>query len=253
MSDRDRLIRIEYYHDENPEKPICYRRFSERMVNIHQEKEWATVVVDSVTSMELAKRHEAQFKTLKGARDPRQWYAASKEGLEQMLMTRLGSLRKNVVVIAHVNITEDEAHGTIIYNPAAPGKLRFALPSGYAESYYAFVKPKRDGNLHLLQTERSSEFGACTQLPAPNPCKPNYKALWANHEGDKYPLHCLVYGDFGSMKSTFAATFPKPMLVLSFDNLGKEGPYTRKGEPGRVKWSNRHGIYVQDVYKREAA
>lgn len=246
------IIRIEYYHDEDAQKPICYRRFSERMVNIGRE-EWATIVVDSVTSMELAKRHEAQYKTLKGARDPRQFYAASKEGLEEMLMTRFGAMRCNVVVLAHINQTEDEAAGTIIYNPAAPGKLRFGLPSGYAETYRAYVKTKKDGNIYLLQTEIDGDYSACTQIPAPNHCRASYKALWKNCDEDPYPLHCLVYGNPGSFKSTFAAMFPKPMLVLSFDNWGKEKPYHRRGRIGKVKYNSKLGIYTQNIYKKVAA
>lgn len=248
---RQRLIRLEYYHDEDATKPICYRRFSERMVNIREES-WKTIVLDSVTSMELAKRHEAQYKTLKGARDPRQWYAASKEGLEEMLMTRFGSLPSigmNVVVLAHISDEQTDVEGHAIYNPMAPGKLAKGLPSGYAETYHAYAIPKKEGNLYRLQTEADHEYKACTQIPAPSLCKPLYKELWANCEEDPYPTLFLVYGNAGSKKSTFAATFPKPMLVLSFDNRGKERPYLRKGEPGKVKWSNRLGIFVQDVYK----
>lgn len=43
-------------------------------------------------------------------------------------------------------------------------------------------------------------------------------------------IHCLLYGDFGSGKSTFAATFPKPMLVFCFDHNQKEMPYRRGGK-----------------------
>lgn len=40
----------------------------------------------------------------------------------------------------------------------------------------------------------------------------------------------LVYGDPGSGKSHFAATFPKPMLVLCTDPRGKAMPYLRWGK-----------------------
>jgi len=43
-------------------------------------------------------------------------------------------------------------------------------------------------------------------------------------------LHVVVMGDPGARKSTFAATFPKPMLVLNFDPMGKETPYLLAGE-----------------------
>lgn len=39
------------------------------------------------------------------------------------------------------------------------------------------------------------------------------------------PLHVLPYGDFGSGKSTFAATFPHPQLIFMWDAFGKDMPY----------------------------
>jgi hypothetical protein len=60
-------------------------------------------------------------------------------------------------------------------------------------------------------------------------------------------LHCLVYGDSGSKKSTFAATFPPPILVCFFDALGKDAPYLRAGEEvtGRIPGPP---YPTQDVY-----
>jgi hypothetical protein len=43
------------------------------------------------------------------------------------------------------------------------------------------------------------------------------------------PLHVIAYGDSGAKKSTFAASFPKPALVLMADPYGKEMPYCRRG------------------------
>ena len=47
---------------------------------------------------------------------------------------------------------------------------------------------------------------------------------------ERPPIHVLVYGETGSGKSTFAQTFPKPMLVLCFDPWGKHMPYTKIGD-----------------------
>ena len=43
------------------------------------------------------------------------------------------------------------------------------------------------------------------------------------------PIHVLVYGEPGAGKSTFAATFPNPKIVMMFDPMGKETPYLKKG------------------------
>lgn len=51
-------------------------------------------------------------------------------------------------------------------------------------------------------------------------------------DNEHFPAHWFVYADPGRQKSTFAATFPKPMLVLSFDPWSKQEPYRRRGVVG---------------------
>lgn len=68
-----------------------------------------------------------------------------------------------------------------------------------------------------------------------------------NTNGSRPPLHCLTYGDPGSRKSTFAATFPKPMNVFFFDPIGKETPYLRQGNPTELYVNDTYGIYSRDV------
>jgi hypothetical protein len=47
------------------------------------------------------------------------------------------------------------------------------------------------------------------------------------------PMHVMLYADTGVGKSSFARTFPKPMLVFHFDPHGKDWPY-RKDEKGNA-------------------
>lgn len=71
-------------------------------------------------------------------------------------------------------------------------------------------------------------------------------------------LKCLVYGEPGAGKTSFAATFSKPMLVWQFDPHGKDSPYmkgaNRKFLPasqvGDLQWwdfGNGTGIFYRDV------
>lgn len=55
----------------------------------------------------------------------------------------------------------------------------------------------------------------------------------------RHPLHCLTYGDVGSRKTTFACTWPKPMLVFFFDAYGKDGPY--------LKWARTNNAEVREL------
>lgn len=46
-------------------------------------------------------------------------------------------------------------------------------------------------------------------------------------EDNRLPLHVLLMGESGAGKDTFAATFPKPMLVWHLDGYGQEMPYMK--------------------------
>jgi hypothetical protein len=225
------LTRLEYYRDTDPERPEAFERFRRRMHGLPAEyDQWATIVFDNVTSLEYAARMLDQFKINKSAKDGRQHYIASASAIEMMLYGRAGSMPMNVVTIAHVSESKDEVHGGMIYNPAAPGQQSKKLPSGYSELYHASVKSEGGKNTFLLQTEKSAQFNAKSQIPAPNPAHvlAGYEGLWPAHDPERYPIHLLIYGDAGSMKSTFAATFPKPMLVFYCDAMGNDRPYLRE-------------------------
>lgn len=177
------LIQIEYYHDIDPTKPKAWRTFLERFAHSADLDSFKTVVFDSTTFMQLAKFYDAKYKQNPTAKDPRQWYMAAKESLEELLMCRVAGMYQNVVLIAHVNEEKDEVHGGFVYNPAVPGKLSKGLPAGYAEFYRAYVKTEDGKNVFYLQTEKSAQYNAASQLPAPNPCTPSYKALWEHWKG----------------------------------------------------------------------
>jgi hypothetical protein len=171
------LWRVEYFHDINPHEPIAYPTLLQRMARIHEEYDyWKTVVFDSTTFFELCARKYQQYHVLPDAKEPRRWYAGSTEAVEEMCLIRLGALPMNVVLICHVDEQRDEVSGSFLRNPAAPGRLSKRLPAGYSELYRAFVDP--DEKWFGLQTQSDGKFNAATQIPAPDPCVPNYKNLW---------------------------------------------------------------------------
>jgi hypothetical protein len=177
-ADGEVLIQVEHFIDAEPEQPEAYQRFRTRMQRFSKEYDlWTTVVFDSLTFMEIAARGLDKYRINRGAKDGRQHYAASADAIEQMLGVRAGSFPMNVVVVAHIDEQRDEEHGTMIYNPAAPGRQSKKLPAGYAELYRAYVTPE---GKYLLQTEKSSQYNCASQIPAPNPCRPEYEALWTN-------------------------------------------------------------------------
>lgn len=238
------IRRVEFYHDNEFHEPIevkrkagvsvkdvrptAYARFLKRMAMLQAEyDQWATIIVDSVTTMERVAREWDMFVLNPGAEDARQWYGASKMMLERMLIGRFGQLPMNVVVCAHIDDEKFEHQGKQRRMPMAPGKLRASLPSQHGEVYRAVAD---DGGEFYLQTKSDGLWACTSAIEAPNGALPNYHALWNGTKAPHPPIHVLVYGDFGSGKSTFAATFPKPQLIFCFDAYGKEMPYLKGGE-----------------------
>lgn len=238
----DGVIRVEYYRDPDPDAPQAYNMFRTRMAYFQQEyDQWKTVIVDSVTFMELmARKNDEKMinplppgKTKQTVKkgdgvDPRQWFGASTDALEEMLCIRFASLPMNVVIVCHISETRNDVSGEILRMPFAPGRLssRKLLSAAYQEQYYAYTGRDEERNqTHLIKTKNDGQWAATTQISAPDPCYPHYASLWENWLGDRMPINTLIYGDFGVGKSQFASSFPKPMLVFMFDGKGKDIPY----------------------------
>lgn len=227
----DGPIQIEHYIDEDPQHPDAWMRFLSRMATFRKDySEWQTAVMDSVTFMELAARKHSQYILKPKTKEPRQWFADSTDSLEEMLMLSFGSFRLNVVVCAHVDEDKDEVNGMFVRNPSAPGRMRKRSPAGFSELYHSYVgADERGERQYLLQTRSDRLYNCSSQIEAADPSWPRYADLWTGWPTtqDRPWLHVLNYGDSGSGKSTFAATFPKPMIVFMWDPLGKEMPYLK--------------------------
>ena len=242
----DGLIRVEYYHDDDPDQPTAYAKFRTRMAYLqHEYDTWKTVVADSVTYMELlARKNDEKMinplppgKTKQTVKkgdgvDPRQWFGASTDALEEMLCIRFASLPMNVVIVCHIGEKRNEVSGEILRMPFAPGRLsaRKLLNAAYQEQYY--VGTQRDAEsrdlIHVIKTKNDGQWAASSQIMAPDPCYPHYESLWQNWPTERMPISVLIYGDFGVGKSQFAASFPKPLLVFMFDGKGKDIPYWKE-------------------------
>jgi len=74
---------------------------------------------------------------------------------------------------------------------------------------------------------------------------------YAAAEVDQIPSQWLVYADPGSGKSTFASTFPKPLLVLCFDPLSKAMPYRDPNRVGEVHRVVDNDVPIDLVYSKK--
>jgi hypothetical protein len=174
------IIRLEHYHDWDPAHPTAYSRFLVRLTRLQTDvAAYRTIVLDSVTFMELAARKMHQYVLNPTSKEPRQWFAGSTDALEEVLMIRFGALACNVVVTAHIDEDKDEVHGTMVRNPSAPGRLRKRSPAGYSELYRAFVRrDPKTGPTYLWQTRSDAIYNCASQIEAPELVVQDYAALW---------------------------------------------------------------------------
>jgi len=219
------VCRVESFQEWDWEKPTAQKRFIKRVNGLKLEMDkWASIIVDSATFMDqIFRRHHA---TIIG--DEYRARGGSTLDMEQFFFFRSLGWPCNFVAIFHVDHDKDKDEGGVIrYKPRAPGKLPGDLPSAFGEMYHQEVVEGKDGSrIYQLQTRPHGLYSASTQIQAPNPCAPNFNAMWAG-TGMEGTMHLLLYGLSGSGKSTTAATFPTPILVLLFDAWDKAMPYLR--------------------------
>ena len=60
-------------------------------------------------------------------------------------------------------------------------------------------------------------------------------------------LHVADYGNPGSRKSTFFATFPQPIVVGHFDAVGKDMPYWKLGTAGKLQRDPKFGYDFREI------
>ena len=176
------MFQVEYYLDRDPTKPEGYQRFLKRMTKLEDDiaaNGFQTVVLDSVTFMELTARKLSQYVLNPTSREPRQWFGFSTDTLEEILMIRFGSLPINVVALAHIDDQKVTSQGTNVFSIAAPGRLSRCGPGAYSEVYRAYAMPSPDGVIeYWWQTRQNGMYTASTQIGAPDPSPQEYSALW---------------------------------------------------------------------------
>lgn len=178
-------IRVEFYNDLAPGSGTWDKiqwDMTERHWFTHG---WETVVLDSLTFLNLIAFYHAKFVVNPNSKEPRQWHAWSTDALEHMLLVQLQSAPMNLVLLAHIDHEKDEVMQTFVRQLSAPGRLknRNELCAGFSEFYRAYATPAPewpDGMAYLLQTRRDGQFNCASQIEAPQPCVQNYEALWEN-------------------------------------------------------------------------
>jgi len=189
--DPDRLIiRVEYWGETNPLEPTAYGRFVGRLSSLEKEiaeVPYATVVLDSVTALELAARYYSENNVNKfnakgeETREGRLHYAFSMKACEQLVMTRWPNLiGTNAIVIAHYEEHQDESDdGERIVSKktiAVPGKLAGRIGTQFSEVWRVYVD--ESGQRVLQTTARPrNQFNCKTSIDLPDGSYPHYKII----------------------------------------------------------------------------
>lgn len=182
------LVRVEMFHDWDATRPTAWALFNQRLASLPQEmgSVWKTWVIDSTTFLEEAVFNHQRYVVNPNTKEPRQWYAGVAETMRALLWNRVSAaaLRLNVVVLTHIDTDKDELQGSFVRNPALAGKLRGRVAAGYPEFYRALWQDDdKGGRQFLLQTSAGQGFACLSQrIHAPNPCLPDYAALWTNYD-----------------------------------------------------------------------
>lgn len=193
----DGTIRIEYYHDHDEDQAVAYEMFLARMKKFKSEYEnWNSIIIDSVTMMELAARKREELvlnklpsgvdsKYQKGSQfDGRTWFGGSTDALENMLVRRLAGIPMNVLITCHIHERQNMANGEIYRGPYTPGRLysRNLIGAAFQEQYFMYKTRDEHGDqVYMLQTQNRDGWQATSQIDAPDPLTPpSYEGLWSN-------------------------------------------------------------------------
>lgn len=230
--DGSHWIRIQYFHSTNPYWPNGWARYQLFVPCLSSYFQYyKTVVSDSATFLEIEARKANQYVTNATVKDPRIWYGASAQAQEEQIFYHPASWPVNVVVICHESREKDEVHGMFVRGPLLRGKeMSSKIGAAFQEIYHTYAVRNDQGKVERrIQTEADAMYSARTMIQAPDGTMNDYQALWQGKAPWWERLHALVYGEAGTGKSSFAATWPKPILVLFFDPVGKDMPYIQVG------------------------
>lgn len=180
------LIRIEYWGEPTPTEPTAYGRFLSRLFGLEREiveKGWQTVVLDSVTSLEMSARYYSEYNINKDVRDGRQHYSYSMKACEQIVMTRWPNLiNTNAIVIAHYDEFQDDSEDgekTVTRKAiSVPGKLASRIGTQFSEVWRVYVDD--EGNRRLQTTARPrNTFNCKSSIGVPDYSYPHWKSVEA--------------------------------------------------------------------------
>lgn len=177
------LIKIEYYHDEDPEDPSAYERYLNSLPYLNPQ-EWATIICDSVSEAVKTARWYEQFALNPNAKGQAkmQWWGESADKIERVITGNFKSYQCNTAVIAHLadRLPKEDAP---FWPLDLPGRLSTGLPRSFGEVYLMRIVIDENGRRRrAVQTESDGTYMAKTHLDLPMFIDPHYDNLWRGED-----------------------------------------------------------------------
>lgn len=179
--------------------PKAWMNFNARLASFGLEApNYGAVALDSMTGLIYAnmclQRVVKPMQAFASGTDTRQWYSMATDDVEGLLKSRLPWWQTAVFVSCHVaedKNKEEYAEGKL-RGVSLIGRLSGNAIQCYEEMWRMVVVPdlQKPGQYRReLQTRSSTLYSATSLiLKAPNPCLPDYDALWSNYRNKKLGL-----------------------------------------------------------------
>lgn len=185
--DGEPIIRITYFHEEEPEVPVAWEQFRSFLV---EKKHLAAVndrapmpaawVLDSASMLELAARGYSRYRLNPNTKEPRQHWSFATDCMEQVFLQRFSRLPGAVFVLCHIDSDKDERDGSYVYNPKLPGRLRDNAALGYTEVWRVHtLRDKKGTTTRVVQTQPCEKYGCMTNWGVPDGLPNNFASLLA--------------------------------------------------------------------------
>jgi len=176
------VVEVRHFQDTIPSQPSAWRRFDVWFnLLVASGKLPATMVLDTVSGVELAARKQDQYVDNRDTRNSIQWWGAASRALEELLCIRLPNLPCHVVAVCHMDEDQDAWQGRMVRNPALPNKLRRRVSGFFSDMWRVHCEFDNAGaTIFKVQTQASPEYFAKSAVRAPNGSAPNFNALVGN-------------------------------------------------------------------------
>jgi hypothetical protein len=178
------IIQVECFLDANPAIPWGFGALMSRLDQLAQEViagKWKSAGFDSWSQIEYIAKLRRTTGPFAGVDSI---MAAVKDDCEQLIKSRICTLRCNVGVTLHVSSKMiDAGGGTMLYEPVATGTLKSGIGSVLGEMYRTDSIPDASvpgGLRYVMQTVRDGRFDCGTRIGAPNGVTNDFKALFSN-------------------------------------------------------------------------